>query len=195
MSDLELWLIRFAYIAFILFFIIGWLFYLRSHYAKAVVGKVYCEFITKEGNGYARLLPIENGVIKVEPTKKKPGKVYFLRDVATYNVDFPPVPRIFSIIQTKAKKCIIDEECAEVISNRSGKMALSPVLLYNLISERFTQQSMEASMRADKGEVPKKVSRFSWSKVVWIILALALIAGGAWVVQNIDLLKAASGVQ
>jgi len=195
MDESTLWLIRVAYIGGLCFLFMMWLFWLRGHYAKKVIGKVQVEHFTTEGHGYTELVPVIGDLIVIPPTKKRPGRIYAVDKVATVLVDYPSVPKILSFISTKVKKIVVDDECWEPISNRSGKLLLPPVRLYNLVNEKFSQLGTERALREGLGE--KGVASrggIPWSWIIIGLLVVAMLAGGYWMVQNLDMLKAATGV-
>lgn len=197
MESLNTWLINGVYICVIIVFICGWLFYLRAHYAKAVIGKVLCEFITSEGNNYFKLLPVTDGKIVVKPKGKKPGRMYVIADIATYQTDYPSVPRFLSMISTKVKKTIVDEDSWEPLTNRRGMLLLSPVRLYNMMNERFSQVGLEQAKEEFEGTRRTRSAKFdNW--LLYLLVGgilLGVICIGWFVVSNFDTIKAALGIQ
>ena len=196
METLNTWLINVTYICIILVVLCGWLFYLRAHYAKAVVGKVLGEFITPEGNGYSKLLPVAEGMITMPPKGKKKGKSYAVADIATYQVDYPSVPRLLSIISTKVKKAVFDEESWEPLTNRKGRLLLSPVRLYNLHNEKFSQTGMEQSREEFEGTRKKSSgTNINWTLIAIIVGIIVACVAAFLMIQNLDVIKTGMGIQ
>lgn len=193
LSQLDQILINVAYILGIIIFIFMWLMFLRARYAKLVIGRVLCEFITSEGNGYIKLLKVDEGQLIIPPKGVKQGRQYPIADIATYTVDYPAVPRFLSIIQTKVKKAVFDEDCWEPLSNRSGKLLLSPKRLYNVVNERFTQVGIEKSYsESEGGKIIKNTFSLKPGTMMYIvigILAIGLIILGIYVMKNFNMLS------
>ena len=195
MTTLETWLVNLMYIFIIITFICGWLFYLRAHYAKAVIGKVLCEFITKEGNSYSKLLPSEEGIIDVKPKGKRKGRSFVVADIATYLIDYPSAPRFLSMIQTKVKKAVFDEDSWEPLTNRRGKLLLSPMRLYSVRNERFSQLGVEQAREETEA---RRMALGGRNTLLYILIGaviLAIVIGGYFIVQNFDAIKGGLGIE
>ena len=187
LASVDMWLIRVVYIFGIIIAIFVWMAFMKRYYAKQVIGRIFAEFITAEGNGYTKLLICDGDKIIIPPKGDKPGRQFAVADVATHLVDYPAVPKMFSFIQTKAKKAIFFEECWEPISNRSGKLLLSPRRLYNLLNERFSQIGVEQAREEGASKPQSKSYNIPWKIIIILALILAAVAIGYFVVQNVDL--------
>jgi len=195
MTEMEQGLVNATYILGIIVFLFIWLFFMRIYYARKVVGRVLCGFITKEGNMEWQLLPVVSGLITMPATKKTEERKYAVANIATFLTDYPPAPKWMSFIQIKAKGAIFDKESWEPISNRCGRLLLSPVRLANVINQGFSQLGLEQA-REEQSEKEKATKKgIPWVTVLLVILILALVVVGYYVSQNMDVFKAAMGVQ
>jgi hypothetical protein len=190
--------LRLVVVMFFVIAIMGYFIYQKSKNQKKVIGKVWGEFITKEGNSYHRLIPIQpGGRIEIKPRKDEKGKIFGLDAIGTYLADYPPGKWAF--VQTKVKKAIFDEESMEPLSNRSGILTISPIRLFNLVNERFSSLGVAFSQdEAEKAALAggKKKSG-GGGNMMYIILALLGVGMGGliyYVVTNLDKVKAAVGM-
>ena len=175
--------------------ILLFLIYIRMRFQKIVVGKVYCELITREGNEKSKLIPIRDGKLILKPDKTNViGRMFSIDDIATHTADYPPGWPSF--LQAKCKKAVIDEESWEPISNRKGLLLLSPRRLFNIADEKFSSSSVEKSREEIKDDSKIK-HRSSGNKVLWIVLivvVVALVAFGVYYYKNNQALKDAAGI-
>jgi len=148
---------------------VGWNVIRKMKYQKEVVSKVFAEFVTKEGNSYTKLLPMDSdGMVLVKPRKRK-ARMYALEDLGTYAASYPPGK--WSFLQTQVKKTLLDEDSFEPLSNRRGIIALSPMRLFNLANERFSSLGVTSSQDEveHKGVVKKPMSG---NMLMWIVIAM-----------------------
>jgi len=189
-----MWLIRATYIFGIIIFVFGYMFWLRNHNAKTVIGKVFCTFRTSEGNTYTKLIQVEDGILSVKPKKDKKGKAYAIADIACSTIDYPPAPRILAFIQTKCRWTVFDEDSAEPLLNRSSALILNPARLYNIINQRFTEIGVSQSREELEHKAKQQQHGLSTTAIILMLLGVAVIAGGWYVMQNLESLKAATGI-
>lgn len=165
-------------IAVIVFFVVG--VYLRSYYNKKCRDNILCEFITDEDTGYKKFFPVREGVLYIEPNKRRAGAEYAVGKMITYNVDYPDgVPPFMSWIQTKAKKAIFDEATAEPLTNRTPMLLLTPQRLYNKDRERYTGIAAGQSLKEEKerGEQVKPPSKgISWKWIIFLLIGIGIAA-------------------
>lgn len=154
---------------------VAWNVVRKIKYQREVVGKVFCEFITKEGNSYTKLLPMgSDGMITLKARKKKKEHTYALEDLGTYNAPYPPGK--WSFLQTACKKALLDEDSFEPLSNRRGVIALSPMRLANLLNERFSALGVAESQDEveQKGMKVRRVK--SNTTLLWVVLIIIGVA-------------------
>ena len=201
MTTAEIWMIRAlvmasAAIIIFIFFVIA-----RSFFAKKVQGHVYCIFWTREGNMYGKLLPVrENGRLILPARKSQRAKLFMISDMTTGTWNYPLGWPAW--VQSKVKVTVYDEDCWEPVLNRTGKLLLDPQRLYNLDNQAWSaigvdKGSDELKELAERQQGAKTsraggLSAFAW--VMIIVVIIALVGLGYYVVQNIDTLKAAAGV-
>lgn len=166
---------RLTVIFAVLLIFVAWNVIRKIKYQREVVGKVYCEFITKEGNSFAQLLPMgADGMITIKARKKKKEHSYALEDMGTYNAPYPPGK--WSFLQTACKKALLDEDSFEPLSNRRGVISLSPMRLANLLNERFTAMGVAESEEeaGKKGVATRRVK--SNNTLIWVVLIMLGVA-------------------
>lgn len=173
-------------ITIIMFFVV--MMYMRWRNGKKSRDNILCEFATDEGTGYTEFHPVKEGILVINPTKKRAGAEYPVGNVNTIIVDYPEhVPGFLSFIQVKAKKSWFDEQTAEPVLNRSPMLMLSPQRLYNKDRERYTglaagQSISEVKEREDKNKSGGKSSGISWGWIV--ILAVIFLAVAGYIVAQ-----------
>lgn len=175
---------------------VGWNIVRKIKYQKEVVGRVFCEFITKEGNGYCKLFPIEaSGMVEIKANKKRKSRVFALDDLGTYNMPYPPGKWAF--LQSQVKKVVLYEDSFEPLSNRRGIITLSPMRLANLINEKFTALGVafsqdEAEARGVKG---KAASPATMLYIILAIIGVAICGLAYFVITKWQAISASLGVQ
>ncbi len=170
-------------------FVIGfmfYLFYLRSKYQKQSIDHVQCEFIREEGTGYFALLKVTEGFVQLpfrtEGNPQISTKDYRVADLATVLEDYPMgwIPRF---LRTKIRKITFVEWCFEPLFSfkRPNDVTLSPILLGNIRSEKFSEigarHAQEQTEREASGGGKMKVSNaliFCMVLVVVCIVGLAI---------------------
>jgi hypothetical protein len=134
------------------------------------------------GKAHTELLQVKNGIVKIPPKNGRKGATYKIKDLNTYPIDYPSLPRWLSILQVAAEKTIIDEESCEPITNRLGIGGITPQELYSW-EEAIATQSAIALSKADhemRQNVEPKKKSMSW---VWVAVlgAIAIVAIVAFV--------------
>jgi len=189
-----------------LVFILFWLMWLKRSFQRRVIGQLLCEFITKEGNGYEVLYPVEHGTVEI-PLKevkkgRQKGKCFLVDRLATFIVDYPANWPGF--LQAKAKKAVFFEGSLIPLSIPAGqaKNILSPEFLYNLKNEMFTEIAVATSrdlktLQDQLEKQPKPSTLYIWLGVI----ILAIVGLGFYMYSNIgeiqegiEVLRAAAGV-
>ena len=139
MSSLVSNLQMFAYV--ILAFVVL-LFFMRWQNEKKCKDGILCRFVSDEGNGYKKFMPVINGILHIVPDKKRAGAEYAVSSLTTHNVNYPETAVFpFNFAQVSVKECWFDERTAEPLSNRSPMLLVTPNALYNMNTERFTEQA------------------------------------------------------
>jgi len=186
--------------------ILFYLMWLKRSFQRRVIGQLLCEFITKEGNGYEKLYPVEHGTVEI-PLKdvkkgRQKGKTFLVDRLATYMVDYPANWPGF--LQAKAKKAVFFEGSLMPLSipKEQAKGLLSPEFLYNLKNEMFSELAVAYS-RDQKALLEQLEKQPKPSTLyIWLGLILVAIAGlGFYMYSNIgaiqegiEVLRAAAGV-
>jgi len=181
----------------------GILFWMRKRNQELSRTHLVVEFIPPAGRGWTNLVKREGDSFRVEAKEgksgRKVGRTYMVGKVATYSMLYPEVPKwlfFLSILQCEFSKMICDTESWEPISNRTGKLLLDPRRLDNMKRQDFTRLGVEMAQDElkERRKVSGKSGGVSFSTVMIIIMGIALVGGGYWVMQNFDMLKAATGV-
>ncbi len=153
----------------------------RIRNGKKTRDNILCEFATDEGTGYEEFHPVKEGILTIEPSKKRAGAEYPIGNVNTITVDYPQhVPFFLSLIQVKVKKTWIDEQTAEPVLNRSNTLNLTPQRIYNRDRERFTALATGQSIIEEKAalnQVKKGSGGLSTSWIVALMITGVLLAG------------------
>lgn len=183
-------------ILIIMYFIILMVWRIRN--GRKSRDNILCEFATDEGTGYNQFHPVKEGVLHIEPTKKRAGAEYPIGNINTITVDYPEsVPFFLPLIQVKVKKTWIDEQTAEPVLNRSSLLNLTPQRLYNRDRERFTAlatgQSQIEEKQAMQHSKPKS-SGMPVSLIIVLIIAGVFLAGLFIFKDYIGISKAALGL-
>ncbi len=203
----ELYMMQALVVCFFAFVVVIYLFRLKAKYQKQAIDHVNCRFITEEGTGYSRLMPVEQGFVEMPPNEKKgkKGKTYHITDLGTYLSDYPEgwVPKF---LQTKIKECIFDEASWEPRTHDSlkGDSELSPGKLYNIRNERFTEMGVALAQReAEMQKSLEQLQKFKMGNlyVVSIITICAVVGLGVYIyitlkdmMAILTLLRQAAGV-
>lgn len=181
------------------------LFYMRYRNNKVCSENISCRFSSDEGNGYRKFYPVVNGILYIPPAKKRAGAEYAVGSLSTYNVKYPEkVIGFMSVIQGDVKECMFDERTAEPLSNRAPLLLLTPQALYNVNTERFTEQASGRSQLENKDiarelGLPqhKSGAGFSWKWVIIFLIVMGLGIAGLLLYKHFhaaSLAKAALGV-
>lgn len=165
-------------ILLIFYFVIMMIWRVRN--GKKTRENILCEFATDEGTGYEEFHPVKEGILTIEPSKKRAGAEYPIGNINTITVDYPQhVPFFMSLIQVKVKKTWIDEQTAEPILNRASILNLTPQRLYNRDRERFTSLATGQSIIEEKnalGQLKKTSGGLSTTWIVMLIITGVLLA-------------------
>jgi hypothetical protein len=177
------------FVYFLLFIAIV-MFFMRWNNNKKCKDNILCRFVSDEGTGYKKFMPVIDGVLHIMPTKKRAGAEYAVGNLATHNVNFPEgVPTVMSFIQANAKECWFDERTAEPLSNRSPMLLLTPSAIYNIVTERFTEQASGksqleqleiANQSKSLGGSPAKSGGMSIKTILIIVGVLGMIVAGIY---------------
>jgi hypothetical protein len=168
------------FVYFVLVFAIL-IFIMRWSNGKKCKGNILCRFVSDEGNGYKKFMPVINGILHIMPAKNRAGAEYAVSSLTTHNVDYPETAVFpFSLAQVSMKECWFDERTAEPLSNRSPMLLLTPNSLYNINTERFTEQASGksqleqyeiANQAKALGNMPQRKSGINL-KVILIVVGL-----------------------
>lgn len=194
------WTLNLAFGSILVIFLFLIMLYYRIRINRLCGLNIFCEFKTDEGTGYTKFMPVQEGKLIIEPTKRRMGAIYPVGDVVTYLVDYPSLSglfKIFSFVQSKAKKAVFDESTAEPLTNRSPLCLITPQRLFNLDRERFTALATRQSVQEEKRmeqERPKSHSKISWTTILILLVIAALIIIGVIVFPQLGTMKAALGV-
>ena len=202
-GELNMIAIKFGYVSLLIIIFMGILFWMRKRYQLLSKTHLIVEFIPPAGRGWMEMVKREGDSFRVESKEgksgKKVGRTYMVGKIATYSMLYPDVPKwlfFLSILQCEFSKMVVDSESWEPISNRAGKLLLDPRRLDNVKRQDFTRLGVEMAQDElkERRKVAGKSGGFSFSTVIIILLVLAFVVGGYWVMQNMDMLKAATGV-
>lgn len=204
MEELNMWMVRITWIMVLFSMFIGFIFFLRHKYGILALTSIIGEFVPPHGRGYIKMLPVEEGgkitLVKKEgkgKRKKEVKKTFFISDLATYTILFPDVPKwLFPLpfIQHEFSKAVFDEETWEPMTLRRGRLLGTPRRLANLFNLGFSEIGMMQAAEEKKERLASKKSGLSLNTGAIIFLLAVLVIGGYWVYQNLDVLKAATGV-
>jgi hypothetical protein len=190
--------IQVAYIMVLFVAFIMFLFWWRIRMGKKLGSGDYivAEMIPEAGKAHTELLHVVNGRVKIKPKNGKRGATYRVKDLNTYPIDYPSLPRWLAILQVAAEKTIIDEASCEPITNRIGIGGLTPEELYSW-EEAIATQSAIALSKADheirdKVEVKKKPISWQLILILGIVAAVAIFA--FYYFKQQDLVKDQLGV-
>lgn len=177
-------LVYFLLFIFVLMFIMRW----RNN--KRCKDNIICRFVSDEGSGYKKFMPVVDGILHIMPTKKRAGAQYAVGSLSTHNVNYPEeVPSVLSFIQANAQECWFDERTAEPISNRSPMLLLTPNALYNINTERFTEQASGKSQLEQYeianqakafGNLPSQKSGMSIKTILIVVGVLGAVIAGLY---------------
>jgi len=191
-------------LVYLILFLCAVMFYMRWRNNKICSENMSCRFVSDEGNGYRRFYPVVNGILHIPPDKKRVGAEYGVGNLTTYNVNYPEkVIGFMSIIQAPAKECLFDERTAEPLSNRTPLLLLTPQAIYNVNTERFTEQASGRSQLENKdiakelGMPQRKSGGFNLKWVIILLIIAGLGVAGLLVYNHFHaaaLAKAALGV-
>lgn len=181
-QQLNTFAIQIAYIMVLFVAFIIFLFWWRVKMGKKLGSGDYIvvEVIPAAGKARTEVWQVINGRVKFKPKNGRKGKTFLVKDLNTYPIDYPSLPRWLSILQVATEKSIIDETSAEPLTNRLGIGGLTPEELYSW-EEAIATQSAIALSKADheireKVEVKKKP--VSWMLLVVLgVVALVAIVG------------------
>jgi len=114
---------------------------LQHKFKKAVVGHIFCTFITSSGSRYDELCKVSGNVVEA-PAKAMSGapkiKSYFIREDRRFDCLYPPsLPKFF---QVSAPSALYYEGDREPIDPRKGHESPigTPELWYNIQNEKFS---------------------------------------------------------
>lgn len=190
----------------------GFMMYLKSKHQKEVRGNIWCEFIPEAGRGCAKLLPVVNGCIELEPEKNgSKGKTYAVKDIATYSMSYPPGQPSF--VQVVADKAVFFENTMEPASNpwltsTQAKMkgiempkgayckvpVVSPEWAFNVKNEVFTE--LAVSYSKDMKKMEEMLQRSLNPTMVYVglgVCVMGILGLGWYVVTNLG--ANAEGIQ
>lgn len=157
----------------IIFFVVMMIW--RAQNLRKADKNIWCEFVTDEGTGYTEFNPVKEGILTIEPTKKRAGAEYPIGSVSTMLVNYPQSVAFFmKMIQVKARKVILDELTAEPILNRSPMLLLTPQRMFNQSRQQFTQLAVGRSVQEAKelGQQVKTSGSKGSSWMWWVLAAL-----------------------
>lgn len=200
-GEIGLWAVRIGTILLIAIIFLIIMERLRVRYAKFVVGKVQCRFITPERNTVVDWIRVIGGTVALPKTKKYPkGREYAIADIGCYEVDYPDgwCPKF---IRARAKEALFDIESYEPLSNNTGRPIMSAALLYNRLREKDTSEAMENARRESLEGQGMPSNRLT---LVYVGLAITVLCGGVVtylsinylppIMEGIQKLAAAAGV-
>lgn len=174
----------------------GWNVARKIKYQKEVLGKVLCEFITKEGNSYTKLFPLKtDGMVEIKSKQKRGARTYALDDLGTYASSYPPGK--WSFLQTTVKKAVLDEDSFEPLSNRRAVISLSPMRLANLINERTSALGVAYSLDEAEHKGATTKNQASTSRLLWIVLIMVgvtVLGLGYFIMTKWSIISEALGV-
>ncbi len=157
------------------------LFYMRAKWQREADNNVQIRIIPKSGKAYTVLGTITGSQVIVEKDEKRrrPGKVYPIDDIATYEANYPPNFPV-SFMRTNIKEMLVYGWNWEPVSNRSDDPLMSPDSTYNVEHERFTSMFVMASqLMADYEErLQKALTRSVNPMVVYVLLGMACVGVG-----------------
>jgi len=114
---------------------------LQHKFKKAVVGHIFCTFLTPAGSRYDELCKVSGNVVEA-PAKSLSGtpkiKSYFIREDRRFDALYPPnFPKFF---QVSAPSALYYEGDREPIDPRKGheNPIGTPELWYNIQNEKFS---------------------------------------------------------
>lgn len=174
-----------------------WVFYMKSKFAKEVVGAVYCEFIPKAGKAYRKLCKIERGTIDLRPRGRE-GRTFPVSRLATYQDDYPagfPIPWA----RATADKAIFYEDTLEPLSRRSETPLASPAMLFNIKNEKFSELAAAASEALMEAENRAKKALNPGAVYVLLVMVLVGVAVAAYFgyesYKSYEVIKAGLGIK
>lgn len=188
-QSLNTFAVSVAYIMVLCFGFVCFLFWWRMRMGRKLGSGDYivAEIIPAAGKARTEVWQVINGRVKFKSKNGKKGKIFVVKDLNTYPIDYPSLPRWLGILQVATEKVVIDETSAEPLTNRLGIGGLTPEELYAW-EEAFATQASIAISKADndikeKVEVKKKPISWVWVAVLGIV-ALAAIIGFYFMKQN-----------
>tara|TARA_Y100000310_G_scaffold344205_1_gene455718 strand:- start:4952 stop:5491 length:540 start_codon:yes stop_codon:yes gene_type:complete len=154
---------------------------MRAKWQREADNNVQIRIIPKSGKAYTVLGTITGSQVIVEKDEKRrrPGKVYPIDDIATYEANYPPNFPV-SFMRTNIKEMLVYGWNWEPVSNRSDDPLMSPDSTYNVEHERFTSMFVMASqLMADYEErLQKALTRSVNPMVVYVLLGMACVGVG-----------------
>lgn len=188
-QQLNTFAVQIAYIMVLFVAFIIFLFWWRIRMGKKLGSGdfIVAEIIPAAGKARTEIWQVINGRVKFKPKNGRKGKIFYVKDLNTYPIDYPSLPRWLAILQVATEKAVIDETSAEPITNRLGIGGITPEELYSW-EEAIATQSAIALSKADndireKVEVKKKPISWIWILVLGVV-AIAAVVGFYFFKQN-----------
>lgn len=192
MSDLELKLLQLFVVLIGFFFVLVWFIFQKVKNQKAVLGKVYTEVITEEGNSFMKLAPVdENGLVVL--TINKIERRYAISKDSTYMAAYPAGK--WSFVQANVRKVLIDINSFEPLSNRSHELVLNPIRLANLVNQAFSSVGVEQSEKEMGGHPKSKGGSNTTMYIILGIVAIAVIGLAVFMFTKWGVISAALGIE
>lgn len=157
------------------------LFIMRAKWQREADDNVQIRIIPKSGKAYTVLGKIKGKEVVIEPNDKRgrPGKIYPIDDIATYEADYPTnFPLGF--MRTNIKEMLVYGWNWEPVSNRSDDPLMSPDLIYNSEHERFTALFLATSqiMAEYEDKLHKALLRSVNPMIVYVLMAMTAAGVG-----------------